>query len=307
MVGAMAVDTFRRAMTDSSPDLLRLVLARLQEGVMIVGPDARIRDANPAAAAICGLPQGSLEGALLAEVLHRVEDLEGREIPWEDWPAARAIRGEDVAERVLSFRRPDDRIVWLEIEAGPVTDPETGEPDGCVVTFNDVTHRLERERRFRHEADHDHLTGLANRRLLERTLDITIARAQHNGRGVAVLLVDLDGFKEINDRHGHPAGDVVLREVADRLRCNLRERDLVARYGGDEFVLVLADLQHPEEVAAAFAERIHDAMTTAIDIGGRELRVRVSVGTAVHPADGRHATALLAAADRAMYSEKPGR
>jgi diguanylate cyclase (GGDEF)-like protein/PAS domain S-box-containing protein len=280
------------------------VLDRLQEGVVLVDASGRVRDANHAAEAILGLRAGTLEGELLSEHVTGVADLDGRPIRWPETPPARAIAGEEVDEVVVSFRRADGSLAWLECEAGPLGDPDAGAPAGAVVTFHDVTYRIERERRFQHEADHDHLTGLANRRLLERTLDATIARAQHNARGVAVLMIDLDGFKAINDRHGHAVGDAVLREIASRLRQSLRERDLVARYGGDEFVLVIADLSRPEEVAGAFAERLVEVLGEPVMVDGLEVGVLASIGTACHPADGRYAGSLLTAADRAMYRAK---
>jgi len=291
-------------MSESSPDLLRLVLSRLQEGVLIVGADGRVRDANVAAGEIFGMAHPEMEGRMVADLAGEVRNRDGHILGVGSRPIARALRGEEVSGAVMCFERHDGHDVWVEVEAGPLR-TQLGHVGGAMVTLHDVTHLVERERRYRHEADHDHLTGLANRRLLERTLDATIARAMHNDRGVAILLVDLDGFKEINDRHGHAAGDVVLRKVATRLRRNLRERDLVARFGGDEFVLVLADLQHPEEIADAFAERVHDALIEHMEIDDDlSLQVGASIGRATHPADGRDAAALLEAADRAMYAEK---
>jgi diguanylate cyclase (GGDEF)-like protein len=162
---------------------------------------------------------------------------------------------------------------------------------------------VERDRRTRHEADTDALTGLANRRALERTLEAAIARAQARARSVAVLMLDLDGFKAVNDRHGHAAGDEALREVARRLRRCVRERDLVARLGGDEFVLVLADLgadavvHTVERVRAALAEPIAVARAT-------EVVLRAAIGVAGYPADGATGAELLSVADRGMYAAK---
>jgi diguanylate cyclase (GGDEF)-like protein len=160
---------------------------------------------------------------------------------------------------------------------------------------------VERDRRTRHEADHDPLTGLANRRSLERTLEAALVRAASRGRAVGVLMLDLDGFKAVNDRHGHAAGDEVLREVARRLRRSVRERDLVARLGGDEFVVVLTDLASmPDSV-----ERVESAL--AEPFAGTDAPLRAAVGVAAFPADGATVADLLAAADRQMYAAKASR
>jgi diguanylate cyclase (GGDEF)-like protein len=202
----------------------------------------------------------------------------------------------------MRFVRPDGTLLWVEAHANPLTD-EDGDVRGAVASYDDVTARVERDRRTRHEADTDALTGLANRRALERTLEAAIARAQARARSVAVLMLDLDGFKAVNDRHGHAAGDEALREVARRLRRCVRERDLVARLGGDEFVLVLADLgadavvHTVERVRAALAEPIAVARAT-------EVVLRAAIGVAGYRADGATGAELLSVADRGMYAAK---
>jgi diguanylate cyclase (GGDEF)-like protein len=203
-----------------------------------------------------------------------------------------------VREALVRFVRPDGILLWVEAHANPLLD-EHGDVRGAVASYDDVTVRVERDRRTRHEADTDALTGLANRRALERTLEAALAR----GRSVAVLMLDLDGFKAVNDRHGHAAGDEALREVARRLRRCVRERDLVARLGGDEFVLVLADfgadavLHTVDRVRAALAQPI------AVD-RATEVSLRAAIGVAGYPADGQTGAELLSVADRGMYAAK---
>jgi diguanylate cyclase (GGDEF)-like protein len=198
--------------------------------------------------------------------------------------------------------RRDGSALWLEVNASPLAEPD-GRPYGALNTYVDVSDRVERERRIQAEADTDELTGLANRRSLQRMLEAALARARTHGVGVGVLMLDLDGFKAVNDRFGHAAGDATLREVAVRLRRSVRERDLVARTGGDEFVVVLPDLGS-EHAAYDAAERIEAAFAEPLEIGGADAALRAAVGVACHPRDGDGPDELLAAADRAMYARK---
>ena len=282
------------------------ILDRLQEGVIVVDDDGQIVVANSAAAHLVGVESGDLAGRELGRLgeVCGLGTSDGAAMDWDHCPGSRALAGEEVAGETFRLSRGDGSVAWVESSASPLVDARDQVGRGAVITFTDVTQRMERERRIRHEADHDHLTGLANRRMLARTLDSTIARASGSARGVALLLVDLDGFKAINDRLGHQAGDAVLREVAARLEQNLRERDLVARYGGDEFVLLLPDLTRPEEVASAFAERVAEVLAEPIHVNGAPLCLSASIGVAVHPRDGADATALLDHADRSMYTHK---
>ena len=154
-------------------------------------------------------------------------------------------------------------------------------------------------------ATHDELTGLVNRRELDRALEQEIERALRFGQPLGILMGDIDHFKAVNDAHGHAAGDAVLREVARRLRAELRSVDIAGRFGGEEFVVLV--LQATSENAAGTAERIRTAvMATPIAIGTGELSVSLSLGVAALPPDGCTAAALLAAADRALYSAKRG-
>jgi diguanylate cyclase (GGDEF)-like protein len=149
----------------------------------------------------------------------------------------------------------------------------------------------------------DHLTGLANRRALEEALEEALASARTSSESVAVLMLDLDGFKQVNDSLGHDKGDHVLREIARRLHANVFEYDTAARLGGDEFAVVLRHLREAEDVAAV-GHRLRDALTLPIDIDGTARFIGASIGAAAHPDHGRSAEELLRGADAAMYRAK---
>ena len=202
--------------------------------------------------------------------------------------------------------RRDGSLLWVEVHANPLHHDD-GVLYGAVASYDDVTQRVEQDRRTRYEADTDPLTGLANRRALERTLDRRAGPASARSRSVGLLMLDLDGFKAINDTHGHAAGDEALREVARRLRRCVRERDLVARLGGDEFVVVLTDLGGRAEAVEDSMTRIREALAHPIAFNGTSLGLGVAIGVAMFPADGGNAADLLAHADRGMYAAKSAR
>lgn len=159
--------------------------------------------------------------------------------------------------------------------------------------------------RVEHMAYHDRLTGLPNRSLFSNLLAASIGLAHRNGRRLAVLFLDLDGFKHVNDTLGHEAGDQMLQEVASRLKGCLRESDTVARVGGDEFVALLPDLED-ETYVAAVARKVIEGIAGRFVIRGREFRVTASVGISLYPEDGADEEALMKCADTAMYHAKAG-
>lgn len=249
--------------------------------------------------------------------------------------AAAAVR-----ERLLAMAEPEgeaaafqqairaalatNTIQVLEYELEPARDARIFEarvlPTGLmlagrrtvVVLARDVTDSVQARQRLQYHATHDPLTGLANRRLLEERLTAAVARARRTATHGAVILLDLDRFKHINDRLGHALGDRVLQAAADRLRAVTRRQDLIARLGGDEFVLVLEDLPQAEaaaaiapQILAAFAEPI--ALAATDTDAAVEVTLSASLGTAVFPEDGDTASALLHQADAAMYAAKPAR
>ncbi len=160
-----------------------------------------------------------------------------------------------------------------------------------------------KERRLARLARYDHLTGVANRALFMKQLSQALARARRSGGPLALLFLDLDGFKAVNDTLGHDAGDMLLKTVAERLQSCTRGGDTVARFGGDEFTIVAEGLAH-ETDATIVARKILDVLTAPIQLAGREVRPGVSVGVATHPSCGDEAETLIKRADTAMYRAK---
>ena len=182
---------------------------------------------------------------------------------------------------------------------------EDGRAAGLLTSGIDITERREAERQIAHLAFHDSLTGLPNRAMLRDHLDLALARAARHRRSVALLYLDLDDFKLVNDGLGHAAGDELLRAMADRLRGRLRQEDLLAREGGDEFLVLLADLEDdPEGRAIAVAEDLVEALRAPFELEATEFEVSGSVGISVFPRDAADAEGLLAHADSAMYAAK---
>jgi diguanylate cyclase (GGDEF)-like protein/PAS domain S-box-containing protein len=194
----------------------------------------------------------------------------------------------------------------------PITD-DRGEITLIASIIDDITEivaareQLDQEnRRLAEQARTDPLTGLASRRRFDEELDSALDRAQQNTKAVAVLYLDLDGLKQINDRHGHTAGDKLLRTFAKRLRTLARESDTIARIGGDEFALILPNLtpDSAQASATALAERIHQTVNHPVQLAGRPHRPTTSIGVAIYPHHADTAPHLVEAADTAMYQAK---
>ena len=207
--------------------------------------------------------------------------------------------------------RPDGRIVWIRDRAFAHRDEE-----GRVIweqgILFDVTELKDAEARIAHMAFHDGLTGLANRQLFEETLELALERARRDRSIVAVLFLDLDNFKQVNDTFGHHAGDLLLTEVAQRLRDSTRGTDLVARQGGDEFLILLADLETTGATAtlSTLAGRIQHSLAEPFRLYGVDLAPSASIGISQFPNDAYDAETLLKNADIVMYRAKregPGR
>lgn len=213
-----------------------------------------------------------------------------------------AVRDGRDGSAVLRNYRKDGTLFWNELHVAPVME-ERGAITHWVGVINDVTEQKRYEAQLEHRANHDDLTGLPNRNLMQDRLRQAVATAGRHDRALAVLFLDLDRFKVINDSLGHGAGDRLLRVVAQRLETWARDGDTVARLGGDEFVAVLPDIDRPEG-ASLVADRMRVAVAEPVTLAGHEVRVTVSVGAALYPRDGGDCETLLKNADAAMYRAK---
>jgi diguanylate cyclase (GGDEF)-like protein/PAS domain S-box-containing protein len=211
------------------------------------------------------------------------------------------IRAIHLPTKCILIRRDGTRIP-IEDSIAPIHDSD-GSAAGAVVVFRDVSAAQAMALQITHSAEHDFLTGLPNRMLLNDRISQAIALAERHGFPVAVLFLDLDGFKHINDSLGHSIGDKLLQSISERLVSCVRSSDTVSRQGGDEFVVLLSEAQLPED-AAAIASRMLHAVAAAHLIDQHDLHVTTSIGISVYPDDGLDAETLIKNADTAMYQAK---
>ncbi len=226
-----------------------------------------------------------------------------------------ALREQRDGHALLRNYRKDGSLFWNDLHITPVRDPETGHVTHFVGVQHDVTETRRYQEELEHQANHDALTGLANRNLLNDRLEQAVMQARRRGGLLLVALLDLDQFKLINDSLGHGIGDRVLKVVAERLTGSVRQGDTVARLGGDEFVVVIQDQEHAEDAeqsieriieedAVQLIERIVTAVGEPLLIDGNELSVTCSIGVSIYPQGGEDASTLLRNADAAMYRVK---
>jgi len=223
----------------------------------------------------------------------------------------RASLGNALGDR-LEHRIIDSKgqVRLVELEFEPTAAGPSGAMSGIHGTARDVTERWQAQQRIHHLAYHDVLTGLPNRQLFIQQVESAIEEAVEEGSRMALLFVDLDGFKSVNDTYGHGVGDSLLRAIAERLRAamrgrgvGIRARDSVARIGGDEFVALITDMPE-DEVVMELGQRLIDTISAPMVVEGHALRVSGSIGIAICPRDGSDYDVLLRKADTAMYQAK---
>jgi len=291
------VEDISRRMRDA--ERLRLsgkIFENTQEGIVVTDAAGVIQAVNQAFVAVTGYTASEAIGrkpSLLNSGRH------GRAFYEEMW---RSIRDEGQWHGEIWNRRKNGEIYpeWINISA---IHDDAGTLSHYVAIFSDITKVKENEERLRHLAHFDALTELPNRFLFQDHVELALAQAVRNGREVAVMFLDLDRFKHINDTLGHRAGDALLMGVAQRLSRCLRAGDTLSRFGGDEFNVLLPDLDNAG-VAAVVAEKFIAALVPPFEIEGNEVFASVSIGIAVYPHDGEQLDQLSRAADAAMYQVK---
>lgn len=290
--GELRTEAAERRQAESQ---LRHLVDSTSGGIVGVDAEGRCLVCNPMAAHLLGLAGvPSLHGEALAPLLQlRSPQLAGM--------LQKALAGTSQVDEAVPIAAAADCTVTAEIRVDPVI--ESGRVMGAVLSLVDATERQARQREIWHQANFDHLTGLANRSLFLDRLERVLALQSRNGNRAAVLFIDLDGFKPVNDRHGHAVGDAVLVEVAQRLSGTVRSTDIAARFGGDEFVLGLTDIADVQHVHV-LADKVLEAVCAPYRIGDIRAELSASIGISYFPDDQQGSEMLLAAADEAMYRAK---
>ena len=275
--------------------LYATVFTNASEGMLIADKHRHIVAVNPAFSAITGYSAEEVTGQTPAMLSSGRQDADFYRQMWAELIEAGAWSGE------IWNRRKDGSIYpeWLSIAAVP----NGSIPDFYIGIFTDITDRKEVEERIHHLAHHDALTGLPNRLLLEDRIAQALMKSRRSGKPTAVMFLDLDRFKNINDTLGHGVGDSLLVEAATRGARTLRETDTLSRQGGDEFVIVLPEIESAQD-AAQVGRKLLQALGEPYQLAGHELTVTASIGIALSPDDGTTVSDLLRNADTAMYRAK---
>jgi diguanylate cyclase (GGDEF)-like protein/PAS domain S-box-containing protein len=279
----------------------QVTLDSIADALICTDMSGNITLLNPVAERMTGWPLHEAAGRLLTEVF-RIVDAATRSAILD--PMAKAASenrtGKLPLNSILIHREGHES--FIEDSVAPIHDRE-GQVTGAVIVFRDVSAARAEKEQITYLAEHDFLTGLPNRLLLNDRIGQAISLARRHGGQTAVLFLDLDCFKKINDSLGHRAGDKVLQSVAKRLLGCVRSPDTVSRLGGDEFIVLLQDVQRPEDVSAT-VKRVSQALAEVHSVEGHELNVTARIGVSIYPNDGLDAETLIKNADTAMYHAK---
>lgn len=291
-------DVTKRRMAEEELRLRERAIESTSQGIAITenNPELTITYVNPAFETITGYSKGDIYG-------RGIDFLFGHDVQQAEIKSIRNAQREQTEEEVvLRCYRSDGLLFWNEMHLAPVVDPD-GKITHYVLIINDITERKAMEGQLMHQATHDTLTDLPNRVLLQDRIRQAILYAQRDNSIAAVLFIDLDRFKLINDSLGHNMGDSLLCVVSNRLKGCLRATDTVARIGGDEFVVILSPIFAIEDIVH-ITQKIIAAMRLPFQIEERELSTTASVGITCYPRDGYDAATLIRNADTAMYHAK---
>jgi diguanylate cyclase (GGDEF)-like protein/PAS domain S-box-containing protein len=279
----------------------QVTLDSIGDAVISTDVEGRVTYLNVVAERLTGWPRGEAAGRPLEEVFRIIDSATRAPVPNPMAIATRTDKTVALTPNCVLIRR-DGAEAAIEDSAAPIHD-RRGQVTGAVIVFHDVSAARALAQKMTHLAQHDSLTDLPNRLLLNDRLAQAMALAQRHKEKLAVLYLDVDRFKHINDSLGHAIGDRLLQSVAERLRRCVRTSDTVSRQGGDEFVVLSGEILHPQD-AAICAEKILQAVSEPHTIDRHDVYVTASIGIVVYPEDGADADTLLKHADFAMYQAK---
>jgi diguanylate cyclase (GGDEF)-like protein/PAS domain S-box-containing protein len=279
----------------------QVTLASIGDGVLSTNDRWVVSFINPIAEKLTGWDCAQAVGRHVSEVFQVLDGVTRAPIISQMELAIEKGRTVILPPNCLLVQR-DGQELHIEDSAAPILNIN-GECGGMVVVFHDVSESRAVTQKMSHLAEHDVLTALPNRALLNDRLEHGMALAGRNGRQMAILFIDLDHFKHINDALGHPIGDRILKAVAQRITSCVRQSDTVSRQGGDEFVVLLSEINRSED-AAVSAEKIRLALMEPYSVDSHYLHLTASIGVSVYPSDGEEASVLLQYADTAMYHAK---
>jgi diguanylate cyclase (GGDEF)-like protein/PAS domain S-box-containing protein len=288
----------RQRALEQSEQRLQAIMNSVIDGIVTVTGEGLVESANAAAAQIFGFEPGELAGLRVSDLLTSASERELERLAWPAPIEVTKLAQQSLIEMV--GRRKDGSNLSIELS---VTELDLRGRRTFILTVRDITARKASEELIRFRATHDALTGLPNRALFDDRLAGALKRRARRDGMIAVLFLDLDRFKVINDTLGHSIGDALLVALSRRLRAAVRDEDTVARMGGDEFIFILCGLRSVED-ALKPAQKVLDAIRPAFHIHGHELYVTASIGIGLSPSDGTEPDELLKCADIALYRAK---
>lgn len=280
-----------------------ILLRSVGEGIIGVAVDGVITFVNPAAEAVLGCSATDLIGQMVyRSVIVSAQQAADRQ-SWNDSKIFRfCSQGQAYHTDVAVFRTLNNRMIPVEYTASPTHLPGGGF-DGVVIVFKDITERKKIEEKLNYMAQYDTLTGLGNRNLFTAALNNAITYSKHSFQPFALLFMDLDRFKQVNDTLGHNAGDLLLKEVALRVADCIRDSDILCRLGGDEFTIIING-KAAEQASLRVSEKLIGALSRPFEVFGQEIYVGASIGIVYYPGMGEDAHELIKNADMAMYQAK---
>ena len=299
LLPAIVERALRRRSTEERARLAAIVFENAGEGIMVTDPEGEIVSVNSAFTAITGYTAEEVTGKNPRLLQSGRHDAKFYAVMWDALAKTGRWRGEIWNRRKNGEAYP----AWLTINV--VKDPR-GRVGNYAGIFSDITVRKQAEERLRYLATHDALTGLPNREMFQDRINRSLALSRREKKGVAVMMLDLDGFKPVNDALGHATGDYVLQDVASRISDCLRDADTAARLGGDEFAILLPNIPD-REAAFPVARRILEAISEPFVFDGRKWTITASIGISFFPEHSEDPESLLKNADTAMYRAKERR